>query len=96
MKPKINGLQAISLRIHGVRTQTVHRASRRRAGLDVPLDSVIETVQLCLPGFGYEPLRGITKGKNYRELQLFLLFTTVWNWSACRLQKSVSVVRWDW
>lgn len=65
VKPKINRLQAISLRIQGVRTQTVHRASRRRAGLDVPLDSVMETVQLCLPGFGYEPLRGIIKGKNY-------------------------------
>lgn len=96
VKPEINRLQAISLWVQGVRTQTVHRASRRRASLDVPLESVIEIIQLCLPGFAYEPLRGMIKGKNYRELQLFLLFTTVWNWSACRLQKSVSVVRWGW
>lgn len=38
-------------------------------------NSIKEIIQLCLLGFNYEPLTGIIKVRNYRELQLSLLFT---------------------
>ncbi|XP_009580908.1 PREDICTED: histidine triad nucleotide-binding protein 1-like [Fulmarus glacialis] len=38
------------------------------AGLDVPLNSIMQIIQLCLPSFGYEPLRGIIKCLAFHDI----------------------------